>query len=109
MESKEKIYDDQIAPLMDKIIEICKTEGIPMFADFQIADLDYCTTCIYPPDVIGRNVIIKLYNEFSQCKIEEGVNIDKFFLHIVRNYENHSSMLMLMMGKEPKEVQDESN
>ena len=35
MENKEQIYDEQIAPLMTKIIEISKKEGIPMFALFQ--------------------------------------------------------------------------
>ena len=102
MENKEKVYDEQIAPLMAQIIEICKREEIPMFADFQYADLDYCTTFIYP-DVDGRNVTMNLYNVLSQCKIEEGVNIDKFFLSISRKYQNTSSIVMKILGKEPKQ------
>jgi len=108
MENKEQIYDEQIAPLMAKIIEICKAEQIPMFAEFQFADFDFCTSCIYP-DVEGRNVTTKLYNELSRCKMEEGVNIDQFFFHIAKNYPNKSSIVMKMMGVKPKEVQNENN
>ena len=100
MINKEKVYDTQIAPLMAKIIEICKSEQIPMFAEFQYADLGFCTTCIYP-DVDGRNVTTKLYNVLSGCRISEGINIDAFILHIARNYDNKSSIVMRMLGKEP--------
>lgn len=33
---KEKIYDEQISPLMAKIIEVCKTHKIAMLADFAL-------------------------------------------------------------------------
>jgi len=46
---KEDVYDSEIAPLMAKIIEICKRESIPMAATFQYCDQGengpgYCTT-----------------------------------------------------------------
>lgn len=97
MKNKEQIYEDQIAPLMAKIIEICKVEEIPMFSDFQLCDLEFCTTLIYP-DVDGRNFIMRLYNILAQCKIEEGVNIDKFFFHLAKNYPNKSSIVMKQLG-----------
>lgn len=100
MKNKEQIYDKQIAPLVEKIIEICKAERIPMFAEFQYADLEFSTTCIYP-SVDGRNVTTKLYNTLSQCKSKEGVNIDQFFIHIAKNYPNKSSIVMNMLGKRP--------
>ncbi|MCI0526392.1 MAG: hypothetical protein L0Y56_02920, partial [Nitrospira sp.] len=34
----EKVYDKQIAPLMTKIIAICKKHKLPMVASFQCAD-----------------------------------------------------------------------
>lgn len=108
MKNKEQIYDEQIAPLMAKIIEICKAEQIPMFAEFQYADLDFCTTCIYP-DVDGRNVTTKLYDVLSKCRIEDGVNIDQFFFHIAKNYPNKSSIVMHMLGKKPVSEQSGSN
>ena len=35
IEDNEKIYDEQISPLMTKIIAICKKHHIPMAAVFQ--------------------------------------------------------------------------
>lgn len=53
---KEDIYDEQIAPLMTKIIAICKGEQIPMAAQFYLKEEReddgqpmYCTTYIRPP------------------------------------------------------------
>jgi len=102
MENKEKIYDEQISPLMAKIIEICKAENIPMFAEFQYADLDFCTSIIYP-DVDGRNVTTKLYDVLSKCRNEEGVNVDQFFFYLAKNYPNKSSIVMGMLGKKPEQ------
>lgn len=55
---KESIYDEQIAPLMKQIIEICKAEQLPMNAQFYLkqqhpeADEEngamYATTSIIP-------------------------------------------------------------
>ena len=51
----EKVYDEEIFPLMAKIIEVCKRAQMPMLASFcyakgQQADdpdgVDYCTTAI---------------------------------------------------------------
>lgn len=36
MFDKEEIYDKEIAPLMAKIIEICKREGMPMATQFYL-------------------------------------------------------------------------
>lgn len=35
--NKEQIYDEQIAPLLTQIIEICQQNGIAMVASFDIA------------------------------------------------------------------------
>lgn len=44
---KEDVYDEQIAPLMTKIIEICKAHQIPIVATFQFNGAgDRCTTTI---------------------------------------------------------------
>jgi len=48
--NKEQIYDVHISPLMEKIIEICKTNKIAFLASFSIpteedADL-LCTSCM---------------------------------------------------------------
>ncbi|WP_439885801.1 hypothetical protein ACTACK_12815 [Pseudomonas syringae] len=35
--NKEQVYDEQISPLMQQIIEVCKEKGIAMIASFDIA------------------------------------------------------------------------
>jgi len=52
--SKEAIYDKQIAPLMEKIIKVCKKSNINILASFEL-DWDEeneshlkCTTIIAP-------------------------------------------------------------
>jgi hypothetical protein len=44
----EAVYDNEIAPLMAKIISICREHKLPMFATFLYASSDdqndYCTT-----------------------------------------------------------------
>jgi len=67
MNNKENIYDEQIAPLMKQIIEICKKEEIPMIADFQYSDTNFCTTFIYP-DVKGRNMSLEVMHILSKCR-----------------------------------------
>lgn len=53
IKDNEKVYDEQIAPLMTQIIKICKENEIPVFATFAYApdpeDLEmnmHCTTSI---------------------------------------------------------------
>ena len=101
MENKEKVYDEQIAPLMSQIIQICKDNDIPMFADFQYSDTDFCTSCIYP-NVDGRHVVVSLYDLLSRCKTSEGINIDQFVFAISRKYKNTSSIVLHMLGNKPE-------
>jgi len=50
----EKIYDDQINPLMIKVIKICKDNNIPLVSSFQLDYLEEsdnhlkCTTALLP-------------------------------------------------------------
>ena len=49
--NKEQVYDEQIAPLMTQIIEICEKNNIGMLADFEIPndeDPDLCCTTGLP-------------------------------------------------------------
>lgn len=53
---REKVYDEQISPLMTKIIAICQEHKIPMVASFELdrteghAENDplFCTTALLP-------------------------------------------------------------
>lgn len=48
----EEVYDDEISPLMQQIVKICKREGLPMVATFMYAnDFDadegsFCTSAL---------------------------------------------------------------
>ncbi len=37
-DERERIYDEEIKPLMGRIIELCKAHKIPMLATFHIVD-----------------------------------------------------------------------
>ena len=63
---KEEVYDREIAPLMKRIIWICKEHNLPMVATFQYADDEekgpgYCTTLL-PFEGVASNKIIDLAN-----------------------------------------------
>jgi len=45
-ENNEAVYDNEIAPLMTRIIEICKAHHIPVTATFEYAPGDFCSTFI---------------------------------------------------------------
>ena len=52
--TKESVYDEQIDPLMKRIIAICKEHEIPLVAVFQFQDTvqggpGYCTTMLPCP------------------------------------------------------------
>ena len=44
--SKEKIHDNQISPLIDQILAICKANNIAMVASFSLDDELMCTSAI---------------------------------------------------------------
>jgi hypothetical protein len=44
LEDNEDIYDEQISPLMERIIAICKKHRIPMIMSFEYAPEEFVTT-----------------------------------------------------------------
>lgn len=60
----ENVYDEEIAPLMTKIIEICKAHKLPMLATFMYGyrqdddDHDFCTTMLLWKD---RGITRQIY------------------------------------------------
>ncbi|CAG8864141.1 hypothetical protein [Pseudomonas fluorescens] len=85
--NKEQIYDDQISPLMQQIIGICKDKGIAVVASFDIAhdgegpngeDCSSLVCSTHLPDGEGN------FNE----------RFDKANQIIRRGHESHSSPVM---------------
>jgi len=50
MSAKENKYDEEIAPLMTQIIQVCKENNIAMFAHFRLdkAESQICCTTALP-------------------------------------------------------------
>ena len=81
---KESIYDDEIHPLMAKIIDICQRERIPMAAIFDIKDDGeegplLCTTIIddesVDPHATGLEVIKRVREAIFQKPIFMAIRI----------------------------------
>jgi len=94
---KEKIYDDQINPLMAQIIAICKKHEIPFFATFQYSDDGFCTSYKYGKT---SHPVIAVYEAIRQCIGDNGVNIDKFMIWVMRGARErgHSSLILTRLG-----------
>lgn len=88
--NKEKIHDKLISPLVKQIIEICKKNKIPMFAEFQFSKEGFCHSCIPNP----KHSIFKIYLAMSQCKEDHSINIDKFLLWVCREFDNSQSVFL---------------
>lgn len=67
----EQIYDEQIAPLMTQIIEICRAGGVSMIASFAIANEDdpnlRCTTHL--PDGKGGAPFKEAYHALVNGRV----------------------------------------
>lgn len=95
MEDKEAIYDDQIAPLMTQLIEICRREGVPMFASFQYGDAGFCTSALSTGHCVFNH-----YMALAQCSEHGGVNVDKYMNWVAKDARKngHSSIYLKMSG-----------
>jgi hypothetical protein len=95
MEDKEAIYDEQIAPLMTQLLEVCQREGIPMFASFQYSNEGFCTSA----QSTGHGVF-NHYRALVQCAETGGVNVDKYMNWVAKDARKngHSSMYLQMAG-----------
>lgn len=95
MKDKEAVYDEQIAPLMAQLLEICRREKIPMFASFQYADTKFCTSAL-----CTGHVVFDHYRALGQSAEIEGINVDKYMNWVAKDARKngHSSMYLSMAG-----------
>ena len=118
---KEKIYDEQISPLLKQVIEICKEHKIPMIANFGfdpvpelskedqdlVDDGDICMpadsshTCLLGEEY-DYHWVYEHMNVLHQCRTyNKSVNIDKYFFWLIKEIEKrggHSSLFLNKMG-----------
>ena len=95
MEDKEAIYDEQIAPLMTQLLEICQREGVPMFASFQYSEDGFCTSA-----QSNGHCVFDHYRALAQCAEHGGVNVDKYMNWVAKDARKngHSSIYLKMSG-----------
>ena len=97
MKDLEKIYDEEISPLMAEIIAVSKRRGIPMMALFQLNDDCTCYTRLPQDD---EHAVFRNLNAMYASREGNGVNIDKFFRWIERlaKEHGHGSVYLSRLG-----------
>ncbi|HHS83696.1 MAG TPA: hypothetical protein ENK38_02065 [Gammaproteobacteria bacterium] len=97
MKKLENVYDEQITPLLEQIIVICKEHGIPMFAEFQYQEDGFATTCVSGEFAHG---VFAHYEAMSQCRDEGGMNIDTYMRWVCQNAAKygHSCQVLNLLG-----------
>ena len=99
MKNNELVYDEQIAPLMTQIIDICDDHGINLACEFQYADHGFCRTVLAVTD--DAHPIIQHINVLTQCLEDGGINIDKYVFWAIRTAQEqrgHSSLVLKQLG-----------
>lgn len=97
MEDKEKVHDEEITPLIKKIIAICKKENIPFFASFQYSDDEFCISLMRDNN---DHIVFKHYDAIRQCIQGHQINVDTYILWLMRlaEKEGHSSVYLKLLG-----------
>lgn len=96
MNDREKIYDEQISPLMQQIIKICQDNDIPVFAEFQFGPCDFVKTNVSQ----NGHWLFKWLDACTQCAQEDGMNADKFIMWLMKSDKvNASSACLHLLGK----------
>jgi hypothetical protein len=97
MKNKEKIYDEEISPLIKKIVEICEKNDIPLFATFQYSDELFCSTHIFGD---GKHPVFEHYDAIRQCAQHSSVNVDKYIFWLLKTSrgKKHSSLFLHRLG-----------
>jgi len=95
MKDKKAIYDEQIAPLVAQLIEVCQSEGIPFFASFQYSEDGFCTSAQRT-----GHCVFDSYMALSQCAERGGVNLDKYMIWVAKDArkKGHSSLYLKIAG-----------
>lgn len=99
---REKIYDDEISPIVQQLLAKCKKHKIPFFLECEYSPGDFCKTAISHKDWNphpGFNTL----DVITQCFQSGGVNIDKYLMWVIKQIEKsggHSSIYMSQLGYE---------
>jgi len=98
--AREKIYDEEISPLMRKVIEKCQEHKMPLFIECEYAPGDFCKSNLSPADW-DAHAVFTTFEAISQCIQNGGVNIDKYFFWLIKQIKEaggHGSIFMSQLG-----------
>jgi hypothetical protein len=98
--NREKIYDEQISPLIQQVIEICKEHKMPLFIECEFNEGDFTKTCLRPQEWNPHGGFLTL-DVIAQCFQDRGVNIDKYLFWVIDQIKEaggHGSMFMSQLG-----------
>ena len=100
MKDREKLYDEELFPLMEQIMSICETNNIPMFAVFQYAENGFCTSMKYDRK---SHKLFEFFDAIAQSKEGDSVNIDKFMFWVMKKGGEigHNSIILRQLDVNP--------
>jgi len=97
---REKIYDEEISPLIQQVIEICKENKMPLFIECEFNKGDFCKTAIAPEEWNPHGGFLTL-DVITQCFQDDGVNIDKYIMWVIKQVKEagrHGSIYLSQLG-----------
>ena len=89
MHEKEKVYDEQISPLLLQIIDICDEHNIQLYTEFEIGD-EYDDMCFTRIGKIKQQSLEALSKSWQSG----GFNIDKFIFWILKTFNVEHSIFL---------------
>lgn len=99
---REKIYDDEISPIITQLIAKCKEHKMPLFLECEYNPGDFCKTNIAPEDW-NPHVVFTTFEVISRCIQDGGVNIDKYLMWVIKQVKaagGHGSIYLSQLGYE---------
>lgn len=97
---REKIYDDEISPIVQQLIAKCKEHKMPLFVECEFNPGDFCKTNVAPKEWNPHCGFITL-DIITQCFQADGVNIDKYFFWLIKQVKEaggHGSLFLSQLG-----------
>lgn len=97
---REKIYDDEISPLMTQLIAKCKEHKMPLFVECEYSPGDFCKTNL-STDEFNPHAVFDTFEAISQCIQSGGVNFDKYLKWVIKQVKKdggHGSIYLSMLG-----------
>ncbi len=93
MSEKERIYDEQIAPLMKQIIDICKREGFGLSGFVELEEEVTVLTHLEPEERHTAQMRLSYY------LLRSHGNLDTFFMYVLKDAEEngHNSVYLKLV------------